>query len=232
MSEWFKPVERVGDVVVVGERHRDRGSGRLVNAVLEEYDIEGVCVEVGPETGYRGNGGGAVGESLVWAEDSEVPRFYVDESVNDVIEAFGSRRRAYRYLKALEDDIPNHEDGLIEKGMCREVREDFREEYGEDSFDLLFSNREQKMAGRARWASDEVGGCVLLVVGAAHFNAILSLLKRNVEHIEISESRHRYGERVAAGAGPWTTMFIFMGRGLREIDWPSWSDFRASLGLE
>lgn len=220
MADWVRPVEHVGDVVVVGERHRKRSSRQLVASVLEDYDIDGVCVEVSPETGYRDDGGGAIGKALVWATHEDIPRYYVDESKEDVIDGFGNRWTAIKYLRSIENRDPVHEAGLIDREMCSTVRTEIRDRYGENAVNLVLENREEKMAGRAKWVSEQVDSNVLLVVGGAHFDAIVDLLENGVNPIHVGDSRVRNNERVAPNF-EMAAMILIMVRNLKQIDLPS-----------
>lgn len=228
MSDWVSPVREQGDLVVVGERHRKASSRHVLNRVWEEYDFDAVCVEVGPGTSYRDDGGGAVGGALVSAHSAGLPRYYVDESVDTVIEAFGGRYTAYRYLKGLEESYPDHEDGLINKEATEDVRREIRQDYGDDAYDLLLARRERKMAGRAKWVAEQSDGKVLLVVGAAHLDPIVELLEQGVEPIEVDSRRVRRGERLA-GFNDFELMFIMCYRSLKAVDWPSPSEALDSL---
>lgn len=219
MSELVRPVERVGDIIVVGERHRERSSRELLFEVWDDIDesVGGLCVEVSPNTGYRDNGGGAVGGALVRAEAENIPRYYVDEPINDVIEAFGGRLSAYSYLKGLEDRFPSRDGGIVDMEECQAIRDEVRADYGEDAFDLVFENREGRMAGRAKWIESDVSGVVFLVVGSGHFEAIVSLLNGNCGEIVVENRRVRTGERIAANQGPWGTMLTLCFRDLKRL---------------
>lgn len=219
MSELVRPVERVGDIIVVGERHRERSSRELLFDEWDELDerVGGVCVEVGPNTGYRDDGGGAVGGALVRAESENIPRFYIDEPIGDVVEAFGGRLSAYSYLKGLEDRFPTRDGGVVDMEECQQIRDEVRDEYGEEAFDLVFENREGRMAGRAKWVENDVSGVVFLVVGSGHFEAVVSLLNGNCGEIVVEDGRMRCGERIAANQGPWGTMLTLLFRDLKRL---------------
>jgi len=219
MSKLIRPVKRVDDVIVIGERHRESGSRSMVfeawNEVTDEESVGGVCVEADPSLRYRDDGGGGVGGALVRAEANNIPRFYLDESVDDIIEAFGGRYSAYSYLKGLKKRFPPQDDGRVNVDVCSEIRSEIKEKYGEEAFHLVCENREEKMARRAQWVSNEVDGVVLLVVGSGHFYPIISLLENSCEPLSVSDERVRVCDRDMRG--PWGVLIDDCIDGLREL---------------
>lgn len=235
MSEWVHPVERVGDVIVVGERHRERSSREVLFTEWDELSgsVGGVCVEVGPGVGYRDDGGGAVGGALVRAEESDIPRYYVDTPVEEVIEAFGGRLRAHYYLKELKERVPMHEEGLVDMAFSEKVREEFVEKYGEEAFYLLFEKREEYMAQRAKWVSEKVDGVVFLIVGAAHFRPVVSLLESGCGEMVVGDSRKRTGDRFGANMSDWGKIIAINWIAVKELYsmFSEWMRERSELGF-
>lgn len=198
MSNLVRPVERVGDVVVVGEHHRQKESRNLVDDVLCEYDFSSVCVEAPSEMKYKTDRGGAIGLALRTAEEQDIPRYYVDTPDTDMYEAFGSRYRAASYLTELRHRFEPLKGEKISHERMNKARTDVQEKFGDEAFYMVFEKREQLMAGRAKWAAEQ-NGVTLLVVGNAHHRAIVQTLDDDVEKIEMSEEHVRRGERKSVG---------------------------------
>lgn len=217
MSEWFEPVEQVDSVVVLGEKHRDRSSRDLAKEVWKNHNFGATCVETHPGdiTGWRNDRGGAIGWVLEKSQSQNIPRYYVDTPSDDIIEGFGGKREAYNYLKNLENRYSTKDKGKVNREDIYEVRDEIRDEYGEEAYRLIFEKREKKMTQRAKWVADQQDDKVLIVVGSAHTESIVEYLKTDIEPIEVNNRRKRDGERIEGG--PWSVMTTIAFKGIWKL---------------
>jgi pheromone shutdown protein TraB len=205
MVDAFKPIEMVGDVVVVGEIHRSNGSRNLVQEVISEHNFSAVCVEESYDCNnwYRPDFGGAIGYTLNYAENEDIPRYYVDMQKDHILDVFDSTYEADKYFNSIDEkckkelkDIESSQDGLIKQSLISSTRDKIFRDFGNKGRRKLLKDREIYMSGRTEWVSQEYDGKILLVIGAGHFNSVIEYLRQNIEPKPMDDEYLREGKRI------------------------------------
>lgn len=217
MVDAFKPVEEVGDVVVVGEIHRCTGSRNLVQEVISENNFSAVCVEesYNYDNWYRPDFGGAIGYTLNYAEGKDIPRYYVDMRQDYILNLFNNTREADKYLTSIDErcieesnDIKSSQDGLIKQSLISSTRDKIFRDFGYRGHKRLLKDREIYMSGRTKWVSREYDGKIILVVGAGHFNSVVEYLRQNIEPRPMNSKYLREGKRITDPYEALAYMFV------------------------
>lgn len=180
-------VAQVGDIILIGEEHRNSRCRFLAETVLDDVTPGVIALEHRSQMG-------AIGALQEYARSYAVPAVKIDgpkrfrQTVDSVIDLLDT---------ANHFEYPIQEDGDLDPRAPRVARKMVRDEFGLDTHREMYPERERYMARRLNRLAEDYDGPVVAGVGAFHVEAIVEMLPRVGAMESISPSR----VKEYAGAG-------------------------------
>lgn len=193
-TSWIDPIRRVGNLTIVGERHKDERSEEVLKQTIDESsDFECVVLEYRPTGSLYGIGG--MEEAARFARrNDEVKVFCIDEDKSVLFEALPEEASMDRFREVANEFSRDLDDkGRVHPEAIRGARERVYQEYGYETYDVTYELRERRMARRLTWLKENYlseDEQALVVVGVFHLPYIEAELQ-SAEPPELSESEFR-----------------------------------------
>lgn len=193
-ASWIDPIRRVGNLTIVGERHKDKRSENVLKRTIEENNgFDCVVLEYYPTGTLYGIGG--MEEATRFARrNDDVEVFCIDEDKSILCEALPKEASMDRFREVANEFSKDLDgEGRVHQEAIRTARERVYQEYGLETYNVTYELRERRMARRLAWLDENYlssGAEALVVVGAFHLPYIEEAL-RVEEAPDMSEEEFR-----------------------------------------
>lgn len=182
----FPNVQQYENILLVGEKHRNKQSGELVKRICNQENPAAVAVEHGPYYNLSWwmltTKFGGLYFLEAYAKYNDIPLFNIDVQ-DDMF------RKAIR--KELSEDIdyteaveianeftkPVTEDGKVHEQCILDARERVKQQLGKTVYNIIYDFREEHMAKQLTWINEEFEETVVVGVGAFHTLSVYKKLK-------------------------------------------------------
>lgn len=161
-------VERIGDIVLIGEEHRNKRSAKLAEEVLDGLNPGVIGLE-------HVAGTGAIGVLRRYADNHGITRVKIDgpkrfrRTVDDVHDLIGT-------ANFFADPI--QEDGDLDPEVPQIARNKVRDKFGLDTHRQMYPERERYMARRLNRLRESWDTPVVAGMGAFHVDAVAEMMPR------------------------------------------------------
>lgn len=161
-------VERVGNIVLIGEEHRNERSAKLAEEVLDGLNPGVVGLEHVADTG-------AIGVLRRYADNHGITRVKIDgpKRFNSTVD---NPRELIGTANFFADPI--QEDGDLDPEVPQIARSKVRDEFGLDTHRQMYPERERYMARRLNRLAEDWETPVVAGIGAFHVDAVANMIPR------------------------------------------------------
>jgi len=183
----FPNVAVVDNLILIGEKHNCPESGQLASNICSQVDPAVFAVEQSPiyrrsKTSHITTDSGAIEYLEGYSSTRDVPLFYIDLPADEFTEQFESAIPEIfslyeAKLVANEFDDPIADSGRVTENSISTARETVRAVLGEETYEILYTERERYMAQQLNWLRDEFSDPVVVAIGAFHTQALVDELQ-------------------------------------------------------
>lgn len=174
-----------GDLVLVGEKHYNKNSKQLVEEIVEEVQPNTVALEA-DKTQERTTGG--MGAANLWARENGINTYKIDKPFHTPRRAINGSYSGYLRV-ANEFPYPLQENGDVDRRGPMEVRSNYRDKYGREAYEAMYTRREEAMARRLNTALEEMETPILAVTGVYHTQALAKLVPVLSRFVQLDRGR-------------------------------------------
>lgn len=193
----FTTVQRLadGDIVLVGEEHRNSNSEDLSKRVADEIQPQTYAIEQGSKsTGFRigtpGPNSGAMGHFSRRAKRENKPLLCIDENRSDYRSMIPDEVSWHKLLSVgNEFSHEIEEDGDMNWRSIIDARENVRSEFGPETYEAFYIFREKGMVARLNRALREYETPIVVAIGTFHILALRDFYQLVDEEKELGEDR-------------------------------------------
>lgn len=173
-----------GDLILVGEEHRNTDSRRLVEEVVEEVEPKTIAVEADKRQ-ERGGSSGGMGWASDWAREEGKPIYSIDRTAAE------RRRELAVRANGVANEFPHplQENGDVDIRGPTEARANFKDEFGIEAHRIMYEDREVDMARRLNTALDEMETPIVAVTGVYHTQALAELVPVLNRFVQLDRGR-------------------------------------------
>lgn len=191
-----------GEIILVGEEHRNQDSRELAERVIEEVDPQTIAVErSGKKYPITSSTAGGMEYGAWYAEQEKIPLLHVDTKHDKPFRL--RRKEGYGTLslsrEANKFSHPIEEDGDVDPRAISDARERVREQFGDDIADAMYIDREEMMVKNLLWAKENFPTPIVVNIGTFHILRMKELFNEIDEDRAMEEDEIFFNSQVEEG---------------------------------